>query len=194
MAEDIERLCKRISLTEGEKKGISVHEGDTTKLQGKADRCLVGKLWSDKNTNKGAFKIVLMQIWRMVGWVDFKELQDNLWLFEFMKESDKQRVLAGWPWSFDRQILVINEFDGRIPPSQMEFKQSPFWIQVHNMPLLCMTKTVGLKIGESMGTVEDIDVTGDGAGWGWCLRMRVWVDLSIPLERGRALNYGGRSY
>ena len=76
----------------------------------------------------------------------------------------------------------------------MDFKQSPFWIQIHDLPLLCMTKTVGMKIGESMGTVEDIDVTGDGVGWGRCLRMRVCVDLSELLERGRALHFGGRSY
>ena len=58
---------------------------------------------------------------------------------------------------------MMNDFDGRTPLSQMEFKHSPFWIQVHDMPLLCMTKTVGMKIRESMGNVEDIDVARDGA-------------------------------
>jgi hypothetical protein len=32
------------------------------------------------------------------------------------------------------------------------------------MSLFCMNQTVGIKIGESMGEVEDVDVTGDGSG------------------------------
>jgi hypothetical protein len=51
----------------------------------------------------------------------FKEVQDNIWLFEFTKETDKERVMEERPWSFDRRILVLNEFDGHCPSSKMEF-------------------------------------------------------------------------
>jgi hypothetical protein len=108
--------------------------------------------------------------------------------------SDKERVLEGRPWSFDRQILVLYDFDGSIPPAQMHFTYSPLWIQVHDMPLICMNKAVGTKIGESMGALEDVDVAGDGSGWGRCLRLRVTLDLFNPLERGRALSLGGKNY
>jgi hypothetical protein len=56
-----------------------------------------------------------------------------------------------------------------------------------------MTKGVGEKIGESMGKLEDVDVAGDGAGWGRCLRIRVNIDVKKPLDRGRALNLCGKS-
>jgi hypothetical protein len=81
-----------------------------------------------------------------------------------------------------------------MPPTQMQFQHSPFWIQVHDMPLLCMTKGVGVKIGESLGEVEDVDVAGDGVGWGRCVRIRVIIDLVKPLERGRALELEGKSH
>lgn len=55
-------------------------------------------------------------------------------------------------------------------------------------------KGVGVKIGESMGEIEDVDVAGDGSGWGRCLRIRVWIDLGKPLERGRGLNLLGKSH
>ena len=102
--------------------------------------------------------------------------------------------MAGRPWSFDRQILVLNDFDGKVPSSQMDFSQSPFWIQAHDMPLLCMTKGVGTKIGTSMGVLHEVDVAGDGVGWGRCLRMRITMDLTKPLDRGRALNFDGKSH
>jgi hypothetical protein len=193
MTDAIERLCSKVSLTEGEKEGIQVQEGEIAEGRELGARCLVGKLWAGKQVNREAFQTVLSRIWRLVGAVVFKELQDNMWLFEFADEDDKNRVLAGRPWSFDRQILVLNEFDGQCPPSQMEFTKSPIWIQVHDMPLLCMTKGIGAKIGASLGLLEDVDVAGEGVGWGRCLRIRVSIDLFHPLERGRALVVGGKS-
>jgi hypothetical protein len=193
MAEELGDLCRRISLTEGEKDGIQVEELDVSEARVIAGKCLIGKIWTDKNVNQEAFKSVFSSIWRIVGSVKFKELKDNIWLFEFSDDGDKRRVLDGRPWSFDRHIVVLNEFDGSIPPSQLEFRQSPFWVQVHEMPLLCMNKNVGTKIGNSLGILEDIDVAGNGLGWGSYLRLRVVLDIMKPLDRGRALNFAGKS-
>lgn len=89
---------------------------------------------------------------------------------------------------------MLKELARDVPPVQMKFTHSPFWIQVHDMPLLCMNKGVGTKIGESLGELEDVDVAGDGVRWGRCLRLRVNIDLHKPLERGRALNLGEKAY
>jgi hypothetical protein len=45
------------------------------------------------------------------------------------------------------------------------------------MPLLCMNKAVGTRIGESLGELIDVDVVGDGDGWGQCLRIRARIEL-----------------
>jgi hypothetical protein len=95
MADDLERLCSKVLLTEGEKEGIHVMEGEVVVGREVGTRCLVGKLWTERTANKEAFKTVLLRIWRLVGSVVFKELQDNLWLFEFDEEDDKNRVMAG---------------------------------------------------------------------------------------------------
>ncbi|XP_059441137.1 uncharacterized protein LOC132173616 [Corylus avellana] len=194
MEEELETLCGKISLTEGEKVGLKICEGEIAEGRAKGARCLVGKIGGERRVNKEAFRTVLSRIWRLSGSVTFKEIQDNIWLFEFEELYDKRRVLEGRPWSFDRQILVLHDFDGSTPPSQMDFSHSPFWIQIHEMPLLCMTKAVASKIGASLGTVEDIDIAGDGVGWGRCLRIRVIINLRAPLERGRALQVEGKSY
>ena len=130
----------------------------------------------------------------MAGFVVFKELETNLWLFKFEEEDDKNRVLTGRPWSYDRHMLVLNEFHGHCPPSQMVFLHSLVWVQVYGMPLLCMTKGIGSKIGASLGELEEVDVAGDGLGWSRCLRIRVSIDLSKPLERGRALVLGEKTH
>jgi hypothetical protein len=168
---------------------LKITEGEIAATWEKGKRCLVGKLWPGKRANKEAFIIVLSRIWRTRKSVVFKELQENLWLFEFEEVDDMKRVKEGRPWSFGRQILVLNDFDGRVTPSKMDFTQSPFWIQIHDMPLLCMIKGVGIRIGDSLGDLEDVDVVG----WGRCLRIRVTLNVMQPLERGRALEVDGKT-
>lgn len=86
------------------------------------------------------------------------------------------------------------DFDESVPPAQMEFTYSPFWIQVHDMPLICMNKGVGTKIGESLEALEYVDMADNGGGWGRCLRLRVTLNLFNLLERGRALSFGRNKY
>jgi hypothetical protein len=87
---------------------------------------------------------------------------------------------------------VIKEVEDNILPMQMDFTQSPFWVQVHDMTLGCMNREIGQKIGATLELVEDVDVTGDGVGWGRCLHIRVHMDLTKPLDRGCALNLNGK--
>jgi hypothetical protein len=83
---------------------------------------------------------------------------------------------------------VLKEVFENTLPTQMDFSKSLLWIQVHDMPIICMNREIGYKIGATIGEVHEVDVTGEGVGWGHCLRIRVEVDLTKPLERGRALN------
>lgn len=159
----------------------------------KGAKCLIGRIWTDKKINKESFWTTLSRLWRTTDIISFKEIQDNLWIFEFSDEGEKERVMEGWPWSYERQIMVLNDFDGQVPPSLMEFHQTPCWIQVHDMPLHCMSRAVGTKIGESLGVLEEVDVAGDGIGWGRYLRLRVRINIRKPLERGRNLLIGGKT-
>jgi hypothetical protein len=192
MEELVEKLGGSMKLLEGERVSIEITEDETADQRLANGRCLIGRFMSDRRIQKEAFRAFMARLWKTASKVVFKELQDNMWLIEFASEADKRRVLEGCPWLFDRSVLILKEVEENIPPAQMDFSKSPFWIQVHDIPLICMNKHVGLKIGESIGRVEEVDVTGEGIGWGRCLRIRVQVDITKPLERGRALELNGK--
>jgi hypothetical protein len=131
---------RKVPLIRGETKGIEIEDEDTEELHDKGLKCLVGRFGTAKKINKEAFKSVLTRIWRTTGRVFFKEILDNLWLFKFADEHDRRRVLDGRPSSYDCNLLILNEVDGKIPPSQMKFLRTPIWVQIHDMTLDCMNK------------------------------------------------------
>jgi hypothetical protein len=89
-------------LSGGEQKGIEIAEELIQDLRIKGSKCLVGRLGVPKKLNKEAFKAILLRIWRPAGKLMINDVQENLWLFEFEEDGDKQKVLAGRPWSYDR--------------------------------------------------------------------------------------------
>jgi hypothetical protein len=62
MAEGLEDLCGRSSLTGGEKKGIQIVEGEIEGGHELGERCLIGKVGRERKVNKEAFQLVLSKI------------------------------------------------------------------------------------------------------------------------------------
>jgi len=132
MKDLIASMSEGMKLSEGERKEITITESDTADLRGRSERCLLGRLMSDRRIQKEAFKTLMSRLWKTVEAVAFKEIQDNLWLLEFSNREDKRRVLEGRPWLFDRSLLVLKEIDEDIPPSHMDFSKAFFWVQQKN--------------------------------------------------------------
>jgi hypothetical protein len=65
----------------------------------------------------------------------------------------------------------MEEFNGVIPPTQIEYEKVAFWVRMHNLPLACMGQELGHKIGSSVGEAEEVETTKDGVGWGKYLRV-----------------------
>jgi hypothetical protein len=182
------------TLSEGKQLEIDVEDCDVAKAEKQSSNCLIGKIWAGKRMNKEGFITVFKRIWQTKEEVIFKEIQPNVWMFEFKLEAYKVKVMEGRPWSFDRFILALSDFDGSIPSSQWNFTTSPFWIQIHDLPLICMTKTIGSKIGQSLGVLETVDIVREGVEWGSVMRIRVLIDIQKPLERGRSLTIAGKAH
>ena len=126
MVESRDQMGKKAIRTKGEKEGIAITEDDVGEIRAQGEYCSIGRIWAEKKKiNKEAFKTVLSQIWHAEGCVPLKEMQENLWFIEFSERQIKEGVMVGRPWSFERQILTLNEFNGLVPPSRMDFFEFP---------------------------------------------------------------------
>jgi hypothetical protein len=61
-------------------------------------------------------------------------------------------------------LFALEEFDGIKPPLEISFDQAAFWVRMLNLPLACMVQNVGIQIGSTIGTVEEVDSDDDGIG------------------------------
>jgi len=72
--------------------------------------------------------------------------------------------MEGRPWIFYGNLISLAEFDGLTSPTAISFEHAAFWVRMYNLPLACMGKAAGQKIGASVGVVEAVDVHDDDPG------------------------------
>jgi hypothetical protein len=188
ITEDVARMWEKFNLMEEESVGIKTQEGDFEPLAARGSNCVVGKLLADRVVGKEVIRTPLIRAWQPSGWVSFKSVGENLFLIEFQYEWDKVRIMEGRPWTFDGDLVSLAKFDGLTPLAELEFEKAAFWVRMSNLPLACMSKEMGTRIGSTMGVVEEVEVDEDGVGWEEYLRVRIVLDLTKPLSRGRFLH------
>ena len=123
--------------------------------------------------------------------MQISEVEENLFLVKFGDSRDKKKVIDMFPWSYDKQLVLIQDFDGKLTPKEIEIKWAPFWVLIFNLPLNCRTKEIGWAIGAKLGEVLEVDVQDLGVQWGRCLRVRVRLDVTKKLVRGKKITVGG---
>ncbi|KAK3219319.1 hypothetical protein Dsin_013289 [Dipteronia sinensis] len=151
--------------------------------QQKMAHCLVGKVISNRLVNCEAFLSIIKKIWWVQEDFEIEAMYGNIFAFYFNNAADRAKVLNGGPWSFDRNLIVLEEPIGTGGISSMNFGPVEFWVQIHNVSLLCMNKRVGLFLGGMIGNVKDIDAGPSGGCGGKFVWVRVEIEIAKPLQR-----------
>jgi hypothetical protein len=165
MADDMTMLWKNFSLTEEEGVEVEIRSDVLEEAALKEQVCAIGKLLADRYVSKEIVRSAMIRFWKPTGYVSFKVLGTNIFLVEFEHEWDKVRIMEGRPWLFEGYVFS----------------------------LACMCQKVGLQIGATLGEVEEVETNDEGFGWGEYLRVRVKLDLSKPIPRGRRLKLQGET-
>ena len=149
------------------------------------------KLQTSKEFNKEAFKSTIQKLWHGLHGVTIKEVGNNLFLAIFISEEDLVEVLDRSPWSFYRRLIFLKRLIRDLSPGNVFFKYSPFWIRVFNIPIKSMNSLVGSWIANEIGVPILVDSPKSGFAWGPFLRIRVDIDVTKPLMRGKIIHIEG---
>lgn len=144
---------------------------------------LVGKLWSERTLNPTAFMSNIKNVWAAQHGVDINMIGKNLYQFQFYHWRDKERVLKGQPWHFDKVAILLIEMNEAQRPLDIQFFSLPIWVRVYNLPFRgryneINARTMGDKIGEFMEMDRSAHL-----GMEKSLRIRVSIDVRKPLKK-----------
>ena len=76
-----------------------------------------------------------------------KELGERLFVFQFVDNMEKERVVMKQPWFFKKSLLILEKFDEQSKSKEVELQWFPFWVQVHSLPLELITEKIGKILG-----------------------------------------------
>lgn len=145
---------------------------------------LVGKILSSKILNKVGVQKVIEKAWRTEEEFTISPWKDNVNAFGFKSEDDLCRIISKGPWSIMGSLLILRKWDLSKAFSDLDFSFSPFWVQIHGLPLVFLNPKAGMEIAKSLGDVIVVEEPGESGRLSNFMRVRIWVDVSKPLKKG----------
>ena len=131
---DLAQQWRKLSLSEAE--GMMC---DLSKDKKEAEFVLAAKFFTRRSINIEAVARTFRPIWHPKRNFVVSAAGGNIQLISFELEVDAEKVLQGEPWASDRQLVVLQRYDGSCPVQDLSFDRTSFWVQIHNLPFSLMT-------------------------------------------------------
>ena len=180
--EPLEEMWKRFSLSD--KEGFDVDLAHTTQ---QSENILVAKFLTPRVLNIDLIARTFKPLWKTKKSFLVQDLGKNRLALVFDDALDLERVLANEPWSFDKFLVVFAWHCDDTPIDDLRFSHVSFWVQIHNLPVRRMTEDSAAVIGKTLGQVERVTDKEDERGGENCMRVRIRLDVTRPLCRGRMI-------
>lgn len=186
--EDLIQSIINISLEDEEEGGLTLESEEIQKndqaLYGfDAKLCIVARFLSDGYADFSAMQQTLAALWRPGKGVYMKELETNLYLFQFYHEVDVKRVMDGCPWSFNRRALIMRRLIEGENPRAVELNHIEMWAQIYDLKVGFMSERIITEIGNTIGKFIASCPSNFVGVWRDYFRVRVSIDVTKPLKR-----------
>lgn len=181
MADEIASRVSSLRITEEEDKVVNFDDFESTNKNDDLELTLVGKVLTVRNYNFDALKRTLNQIWAIKTGALFRPIENGLFVVQFACRRDKEKVLDGRPWTFDQHLVMLQEVEDHVQPSNIELRRCPFWMRLYNLPMGYRSESYVRRIGGCIGDV--LEVESDGVQWDRSARVRILLDIKKPLRR-----------
>uniref|UniRef100_A0A2N9GZI9 Reverse transcriptase domain-containing protein n=1 Tax=Fagus sylvatica TaxID=28930 RepID=A0A2N9GZI9_FAGSY len=142
-----------------EKFTLSEAEGDTADLVSTTDQpksYLAAKFLTRRALNAEAVARTFTPLWRTDHGFTIRDMNENRLVFIFEDEADRERVMMGEPWAYDKHLVVFQRIEEEEAIDDVVFQETSLW--------------------------PENEASADG---GHAMRIRIRLDVTKPLSRGR---------
>ena len=176
---------KRFSLLEEENKKIILD----SEYPVAKEVILAAKFLTRRALNIEAIGRTLKPLWKSQNGFEMRDVGNHIILFVFSNVIEADRIIATEPWTYDKNLIILSRYDGLCPIRNASFHTVNFWVQLHGLPVSRLNEKHAYGIGETLRAVSKAFHAGELFG-GNFLRVRVGVNVSQPLNRGRIVRLG----
>uniref|UniRef100_A0A2N9G7B6 Reverse transcriptase domain-containing protein n=1 Tax=Fagus sylvatica TaxID=28930 RepID=A0A2N9G7B6_FAGSY len=175
-----EGLWEKFSLSEQESQKVDLV---STTTQPKS--FLAAKFLTRRALNAESVARTFKPLWRTDHGFTIRDMNDNKLVFVFEDEADRERVMLGEPWVYDKFLVILQRIEEDEAIEEVAFAETSFWVQLHGIPVRRMNPEVAIILGSSLGKIAHVTEGEKAAGSGQAMRIRVSIDITKPLCRGR---------
>uniref|UniRef100_A0A2N9GDB5 Reverse transcriptase domain-containing protein n=1 Tax=Fagus sylvatica TaxID=28930 RepID=A0A2N9GDB5_FAGSY len=178
--ESLEGLWEKFSLSEHESQKVDLV---STITQPKS--FLAAKFLTRRVLNVESVARTLKALWRTDHGFTIRDMNDNKLVFVFDDDADRERVMLGEPWAYDKYLIILQRIEEDEAIEEVIFTETSFWVQLHGIPVRRMNQEVANILGSSLGKIAHISGGAAAVDGGQAMRIRVSIDITKPLCRGR---------
>lgn len=192
---EITSSCALLNISDEEEEGYSIEEEDIPSQNKAQQFILVGKLLTERSVKFNIMKETLAAVWRPGKGMSVREVEQNLFLFQFFHEKDMKRIMEDGPWSYEQSLLLLKKIEAHESPVETTLSKAEFWVQVHNLPWAFVSEKILTVIGNYVGEFIHADKNVFDGNWKAFLRIRVTIEVTKPIRRKMKLKKTrGRSF
>jgi 14-3-3 protein epsilon len=92
-------------------------------------------------------------------------------------------VLNGGPWTFDNNMLLLEQVQVGMQIDNIPLVHTNIWVQIHNLPMGLMKENVGVRLANYIGSFVEYDKNNGSSFWRQYMRIRVKLDVRKPLKK-----------
>ncbi|XP_065619559.1 uncharacterized protein LOC136063304 [Quercus suber] len=175
--ENLAEKWNSLSLSEKEKTNFVLQRDQQT-----GEFMMAAQFLTPRFLNMEIMARTFKQLWRSTNGFKIRNQKDHRVLFVFDNLGDVDRILKNQHWSFDKFLVMLQRYNSEILVRDLVFKTTLFWIQVHDIPVRFMNRSVAEEICDTIGEVQKSMGAVDEEG-GNFIRVRVLVDISLPFDK-----------
>jgi hypothetical protein len=177
--DSLEGLWKKFSLSDFEGDGV-----DLASESNQPKSFLAAKFLTQRSLNVEAVACTFKPMWRTDQGFTIRDMGNNILVIVFDDEADRERVLQGEPWAYDKHLIVFQHIAQEEAIEEVNFNEISFWIQLHDLPIRKMNQESITLLATPLGVIKQVSEGDNATGNGQCLRIRVRLDITKPLCRG----------